>query len=47
MFPLAVDRILTDDSPRMEAIFEFLIYGAGGREEGVFEAARVIQVGPD
>jgi hypothetical protein len=44
MFPMAVERLLTDDSPQMEAVLEYLIYGKGGREAGVFEAKRVIEV---
>ena len=41
---MAVERLLTDDSPQMEAVLEYLIYGRGGRENGVFEARRLIEV---
>ena len=44
VFPMAVERLLTDDSPQMEAVLEYLIYGKGGREHGVFEAKRLIEV---
>lgn len=44
MFPMAVERLLTDDSQEMEQVLEYLIYGKGGRDAGVFEAKRVIEV---
>jgi aarF domain-containing kinase len=33
MFPMAVERLLTDDSPQMEAVLEYLIYGGAVQVE--------------